>query len=162
MRPIIHSTKHYIQKSLATVVGGAVDTTTLIHAVSVASKDIATEVEEGATVKAIYLEMWARSGEAAVASSGQFIVYKSSGDMSGASAADMAALNGWDNKKNILYTTMGLINDNASIASPLFKGWIKIPRGKQRFGLNDKLFITFFPATIDWHVCGFATYKEYT
>ncbi len=162
MRPVIHSQKHYIQKSITTVTGGTVNVTPMSVAVTVDLKNSASEVEEGAIVKAIYLEIWARSSEAATASSGQMIVYKTQGDSSDPSAADMADLDSWDNKKNILYTTMGLINDNASIATPLFKGWIKIPKSKQRQGLADKLKFAMFPAAVDWHVCGFATYKEYT
>ncbi len=74
----------------------------------------------------------------------------------------MAALGDWSNKKNIFYTTMGLFNDQDADAIALFKGWIKIPKGKQRQGLEDSLKIAIFTPTIDLHICGFCLYKEYT
>ncbi len=80
------------------------------------------------------------------------------------SNADITNLFGYDNKKNIFYTTQGLAS-NDGIAGPhlLYKGWIKIPRSKQRFGLGDKLQFALASrgsGTITW--CGLALYKEYT
>ncbi len=160
MRPIIQSKKHYVQTSLATVTAGTPTNIVLVKTVA-DTPDTVEEVHEGAIVKAIYIELWLRSGSA-TNSSGQTIFYKKSSDTTNPSATDMAALGDWDNKKNIFYTTMGLINDVDSLALPIFKGWIKIPKGKQRFGLADKFQITIFSPTVDQHVCGFATYKEYT
>ncbi len=162
MRPIIHSNKHTIQRSIETVTAGTVKDFDIIHAVHVVNKNLAIEVEEGATVKAVYIEMWVRSGEI-TAGSGQAILYKSSGETGTPSLAEMADLNSWPNKKNILYTTQGLFNDQDTVAIPILKGWIKIPRGKQRFGLGDKLRLSISAAgAIDLHWCGFALYKEYT
>ncbi len=104
--------------------------------------------------------MWARA-PATVATSGQMIVWKKTGDSSDPSTTDMAALGDWDNKKNILHTFMGLLNDDGSVATPIFKGWIKIPKGKQRQGLGDALKMSIFAPTTDWTICGFFTYKEY-
>ncbi len=160
VRAMVHSTKHYVQFSIFTIVGGAVATKILSVAVSVGNKNTVDEVEEGSSVKAVYLELWARAGET-TAGSGQAIVYKKEGDMSAPSATDMAALGLWDNKKNILYTTMGLYNDQDADAIAIYKGWIKIPKGKQRMGLKDALQVSIFAPTIDLHICGFATYKEY-
>ncbi len=161
VRPMVHSKKHYVQKSIATVTGGVVDSTNIIVAVEGQSIGAVHEVTEGSTVKACYVEMWARSGSATPAS-GQMIIYKRGSDSSGPSATDMAALGDWDNKKNILYTTMGLINDNDADAIALFKGWVKIPKSKQRFGLGDRLAMAVFTPTVDFQVCGMFIYKEYT
>ncbi len=158
VRPIVHSIKHYVQFSLSTVVGGT--PTTKGIATGVESPSIVSHVMEGSVVKAVYLEVWLRAGST-TPSSGQMIVYKKQSDSSNPTATDMAALGDWDNKKNILYTTMGLFNDQDADAIPAFKGWIKIPRGKQRFGLGDTLNFTVFTPTIDLHLCGFSTYKEY-
>ncbi len=146
MRPVLHSIKHYVQFSIATVTGGAVVTNGM--ATGVETPSIVSHVKEGSVVKAIYFELWVRAGST-TGSSGQLIVYKKIGDSSNPSAGDMAALGDWDNKKNILYTTMGLYNDQDADAIPAFKGWIKIPRGKQRFGLGDSLNFSIFAATID-------------
>ncbi len=161
VRPVIKSTKHYVQKSLATLTGGAVDATTLAVAVNVVDKNLVTEVEEGSIIKAIYMEFWVRSASL-TATSGQWILYKKSSDATFASGADMAALGDWDNKKNILATGMGLFNDVDADATAIMRGWYKIPKSKQRFGLGDVLALSVFTPTVDGHICGFATYKEYT
>ncbi len=160
VRPVVHSKKHYVQTSLETVTGGSVTNIAFVVAVSDLPNTVA-EVVEGAIIKAVYVEFWARSSST-TPSSGQCIIYKRTGDQSNPTATDMAALGNWDNKKNIFFTQMGLQNDQDTVALPLYKGWIKIPKSKQRFGLGDRIQISIFAATIDWVICGFATYKEYT
>ncbi len=162
VRPMVHSQKHYVQNSIETVTASTVTSITYIQAQPVGSINQTFEIIEGATVKAVFVELWVRAGDTA-AGSGQLIVYKTSGDQGAPTAADMAALGDWDNKKNILYTTQGLYNDQDSNAIAAIRQWIKIPKSKQRFGLNDKLRMTISAAgAIDLHICGFALYKEYT
>ncbi len=161
VRPSIHSTKHYVQQSIGTRDTTAVESTVTAQGVAVAQKDTVSEVEEGSSIKAIYLEMWIRSA-ATAASSFTFIFCKRPVGTNVPNQTEMAALGDWNNKKNILYTTQGLTNDVDSTALNLYKGWIKIPKGKQRMGLGD---------VFSWHLnaigqsinfCGFQTYKEYT
>jgi len=158
---MVHSIKHYVQHSIATVTGGGVTALSISHAVAPDAVDLVNEVIEGCSIKAVYVELWIRSAST-TGSSGQMIIFKKGSDATNPSATEMAALGDWDNKKNILYTTMGLFNDVDADAIALFKGWIKIPKGKQRQGLNDQLVISIFSPTVDAHVCGFVTYKEYT
>jgi len=160
VRPQVHSEKHYVQTSLQSITGGAALTIVVANAVESQLKGDVDEVREGSLIKAVYCELWARAGET-TAGSGQMIFYKKQSDASNPTTTDMAALGDWDNKRNILYTTMGLFNDQDADAIALFKGWIKIPKGKQRMGLGDRFHITIFSPTIDLHVCGFYTYKEY-
>ncbi len=161
VRPVIHSVKHYVQTSIATVTGGAVLNTILVTAVAVQDVNAVNEVQEGSVIKAIYLEYWLRAGST-TPSSGQAIIFKEGSDTTPPTATEMAALGSWDNKKNIFYTTMGLFNDQDADAINIYKGWLKIPKGKQRFGLGDSLRLSIFTPTIDLQVCGFCTYKEYT
>ncbi len=161
VRPMVHSTKHYVQSSLSTVVGGAVLNIVFATAVPVADKNLVSEIEEGNSIKAIYIEEWIRAGET-TAGSGQLIVYKLQAGGAFPTATNMAALNDWANKKNIFYTTMGLYNDQDADAIAGLRQWLKVPKSKQRFGLGDILAMTIFTPTIDLHVCGFATYKEYS
>ncbi len=161
VRPMVHSVKHYVQYSIATVSGGTPLNKVIATAVAPDAAMGVDDVREGATIKAVYLEIWGRSS-GATPSSGQMIIWKAPGGTNNPDATEMAALGDWDNKKNILYTTMGLFNDNDADAIALFKGWIKIPKGKQRMGLGDDLIYSIFCPTVDINVCGFATYKEYT
>ncbi len=162
VKPVIHSTKHYVQWSIFTVLAGALQAQSIVDAVAALAVNDPDEVAEGEIVKAVYLELWVRSSEVSPGS-GQMIVYKIEADSSNPTIAQMAALHTWDNKKNILYTTQGLINDADADAIALYKGWIKIPKGKQRFGLGDRLQFTWSSAgAIDAVLCGFATYKSYS
>ncbi len=160
VKPMVHSTKHYVQQSIGTVVVGTNENETFAIGVSVANKDQVFEVEEGSTVKAVYVELWIRSAATAAASF-TFCICKRPSGFAAPTDAQMAALGTWGNKKNVLFTAQGLVNDVDSSALNLYRGWIKIPKGKQRMGLDDIL---------SWHLrtvgqsinfCGFVTYKEY-
>ncbi len=161
VRPMVHSTKHYVQQSIGTSVVGTNTDTIVVSATDVAQKDLVNEVEEGNSVKAIYFEMWLRSA-ATSASSFTFIIEKRIAGLAAPSAGEMAALGDYNNKKNIFYTSQGLVNDVDSTALSVIRGWVKIPKSKQRMGLGD---------TINWNLnaigqsinfCGFQIYKEYS
>ncbi len=162
MRPMIHSTKHYHQMTLTTVTTGAEVDSIIAEAVQVVDKNALNEVEEGASVKAVYVELWVIGSV-----SNQFftiILHKIPGGGGLATIADMAALGGFDNKKNIFYTTQGLAsNDGIAAPMPVIRQWFKIPRGKQRMGLGDRIALQVASRGSDNIIfCGFATYKEYT
>ncbi len=162
VRPMVHSVKHYVQNSLATVVAGAKDDTIVIETVNVTAANAAHEVAEGSTIKAVYVEDWLRSPEV---SPGSVIacLYKNPGGNTVFSTTELAAMGSAENKKNVLYFTQGLTNDTDSVAIPFYRGWIKIPKSKQRFGLGDRLIWTIFSqGAIDTVRCGFFTYKAYT
>ncbi len=161
VRPSIHSTKHYVQQSIGTRDTTAVETVIIAQSVTVGNKNAVNEVEEGSDIKAIYLEMWLRSA-ATAASSFTFIVNKGSTTIAAITQAEMAALGTWDNKKNILYATQGLTNDVDSTALNVYKGWIKIPKGKQRMGFGDSWQWNLNAIGQSINFCGFQTYKEYT
>ncbi len=160
VRPMVHSTKHYVQQSIGTSVPGTLTNTNIVSAVDVAAKDLVSEVEEGSSVKAVYIEMWLRSA-ATSAASFTFIVYKRIQNGAFADATEMAALGDYDNKKNVLFTSQGLLNDVDSTAMSVIRGWIKIPKGKQRMGLGDNITWTLSAIGQSINFCGFQIYKEY-
>ncbi len=161
VRPMVHSTKHYVQTSLTTVTGGTVLNVIIADAVAVKDKDNVFEVEEGSTIKAIFAEMWIQ-GSSTVVTSGQVIVSKQISDSSNPTTVEMAALGDWDNKKNIFFTTQGLFPENGTFPFQIIRGWIKIPKGKQRMGLSDRFTMSIFVPVTTAQVCGFFTYKEYS
>ncbi len=162
MRPVVQSVKHYFQTTLSTVANGAIALINPVVSVNVTLANASNEVAEGSIVKAVYVEYWLTQASNSV---GSFTagLYKNPGGQNAMTTADAASLSAWDNKKNILYTTQGLSPANSVALMPLIKGWVKIPKGKQRFGLGDVL--TFFirnnNGVDDINFCGFATYKEY-
>ncbi len=163
MKAPIHSRKHYTQWSRSSVAVTAIGVETIAHGVAVANKNAPSEVEEGALVKAVFLELWVLStgNDAAEV----VTISKTNEDLSAMTYAESIALDTFNNKKNVLFVHQGL-SANDGIGNPIvaFRGWVKIPRGKQRFGLGDKLSVTVsnLSPTNTMDYCGFATYKEYT
>ncbi len=162
VKPMVHSTKHYVQTSISPILAGAKLDIILVSSVAVVNKNGLNETEEGNSVKACYNEYWLRSSEA---SPGSFIavLYKNPGGGTKFSTGQLAALGSADNKKNILWTSQGLVNDNNADALGMMRTWYKIPKSKQRFGLGDELVLSIFAqGAIDLVICGFSTYKEYS
>ncbi len=162
VRPMVHSTKHYVQISISSVATVAKVTEELVNAVAVNQVTDSDEVAEGSTVKAIYVEL-SVLGQTATQN---FImcICKVPGSGAGPTFANMVALFDYPNKKNIFYTTQGLApNDGVGQPVTIVRGWIKVPKSKQRFGLGDRILLVLAnqgDGSVDY--CGFATYKEYT
>ncbi len=162
MRPIIHSVKHYVQMTLTTVATGAIVNTILLQSVESTAANLASEVEEGASVKAIYVELWVEG--AVIDQFFTITLVKQPAGAGNMTNAQSAALFTYANKKNILYTTQGLAsNDGVSGPVPVMRQWFKIPKGKQRMGLTDKIMLNVASrGSDDIKFCGFALYKEYS
>ncbi len=162
MRAPIHSRKHIRQISLSTALTGTRNSEILISAVAVTAKNTPTEVEEGAIVKAVYIELWTIGS-----SSNTFEIVclcKRNNNLGAPTFTEMSALDTFAEKKNVLFTHQGL-SSNDGITGPVrvLGGWIKIPKSKQRFGLGDLLSLGISsPSANDVIYCGLAIYKEYT
>ncbi len=160
MRPRVVTRKHYVQASLFAVAAGAKATVSLIDAVAVLDKNDPDEITEGSIISAVYLEYWLTTQDSSAGTSIVILEKVQSGSGS-ASATNMASLDTYDNKKNVLHVFMGLTNPvTGAGAMPAVRGWFKIPKSKQRFGLGDQLILSFFSQTGTLHGCGFSTYKE--
>ncbi len=163
MRPIINTRKHINQLSQGTVAQSAAVTFIIASAIE-GSGTTPSHVNEGAVVKACYVEYWVSQDSASVVGSYTVILEKVPGAGTQVTAAEMAALHDYDNKKNIFFTAQGLLTPNDGGQVPVLRGWYKIPKGKQRFGLGDILSVTIRnnnATAIDINFCGVAIYKEY-
>ncbi len=161
VRPMVHSVKHYVQYPIDQIATGVLGRIPIVNAVAVQDKNVAIEVEEGSSVKAIYFELWLQNE----GNLGEFImtISKEQENLAGPTFAEHAALFSYPNKKNILYTTQGLTsNDGVSGPVNVIRGWIKIPKSKQRFGLGDTINLCISNVSANDLVrCGFSTFKEY-
>ncbi len=122
------------------------------------------EVNEGAIISAVYVELWVTSDDAALGTT-IWTLEKVPGLGAGPvmAAGDAAALQSYDNKKNIFHTQMGLVGGNVGTTpTNIVKGWFKIPKSKQRFGLEDRLISNLFAQGNGLQGCGIAIYKEQT
>ncbi len=163
MRAVIHSKKHIQQISQATVAQAVVGHVTIATAIE-GSSTTPDQIVEGASLKACYVEFWVSADSATIVGSYTVILYKDPGGLHAATTSQMAALHDYPNKKNIMFTAQGLLTPNDGGQVPVLRGWYKIPRGKQRFGLGDRLLLTIRnnnATAIDINFCGVAIYKEY-
>ncbi len=157
MRPRVNTQKHIIQNSLFAVASGAI--TNLVLANAVVAPTTAGQVREGAIISAIYVEMWLTSDDTAA---GTVVVTleKLPGNSPTMTTANAGALHDYNNKKNIFFTQMGLLPSNVDYPMASIKGWIKIPKGKQRFTTNDALILNIFGQSNGVAGCGFSIFKE--
>ncbi len=160
VRPVIVSIKHMVQAQIASVTQGALANVALVNAVDTADSSIPTQITQGSIVKAIYIELWIIGAQG---TEGSFTITV---DKISSGAPDMSAANGFDlhnypNKKNILYTTQGVLGDQNTNPVPILRQWIAIPKGKQRFGLSDKLNLNILSNLGTVEFCGQFVYKEY-
>ncbi len=158
----ITSIKHYTYRTNLAVASAASINQTVVQAVVAPAQSADSAVVEGAIIKAVFIEVWLKSNASAGTDTQfDFYIYKNPGGKNDMIIADALNAGAWDNKKNILFSSQGVLGDLTTQAIPVHRGWIKIPKGKQRFGLADKLnwFLTFTGDA--GQVCGLATYKEY-
>ncbi len=164
MRPILTSKKHYVQLSRSTAAANGIVVMDIIDATTVADVNQVFEVVEGSVVKAVYIELWALGD--GNAGSSIVCLAKQPVNTANFTFAALAAIGSSGNKKNVLFFHQGLAqNDGVGGPTVIMRGWYKIPKSKQRFGLSDRLVLTMASQTagtdtIDY--CGFAIYKEYS
>ncbi len=164
MKPVIKSKKHINQISQATVAQAAVVHSILVTSIE-GTSTTPDQVEEGALVKSCYVEFWVSQDSASVVGSYTVILYKDPNGTNAATTGQVAALHDYPNKKNILFTAQGLLTPNDGGQVPVLRQWYKIPKGKQRFGLSDRLIVTIRnnnATAVDINFCGLAVFKEYT
>lgn len=157
MRPRVNTEKHILQFSPTTVGLGAISNVLAVHAV--AAPALSRDVREGAIVSAIYVEFWIHSDDAAAGST-VVTLEKVPALATPMTYAQSIVLNDYSNKKNILYTSQGLVPPNVQSGLPLIRGWFKIPKGKQRFGLGDKIIINISGISNGVVYCGHLQFKE--
>jgi len=158
MRPPINSEKHIVQVPIFTVTETNIANTVLVNAE--ASPSASSDVRVGAVVKAVFVEIWIVASAMTIGSF-TLSIEKLVGGKSPLNAGQSAALHSYANKKNIFYTTQGLIGDQNTNPVPLLRQWIKIPKGKQRFGLGDSLQMNLLANVENIDACGISIFKEY-
>ncbi len=164
MKAPIHSVKHFVPTAITNVTSGAIVNLLVVDAVVASAVNLATEVNEGSVIKAVWLELWG-FGVGASNTGQTFIVTveKTVAGQTSMTHAQALALMTYPNKKNVLYTTQGVtgarIDGNNSI--PVLRQWIAIPKGKQRFGLGDQFVVNVASVVETFQICGMFIYKEY-
>ena len=158
MRPRVNVQKHFVQQGIDEVLAGTIRNLTLVRSVSGVPAG-SSQVKEGAIISAIFIEMWFQAGSQQIGSV-TATLEKRIGSMAAMTFLDSATLDDYTNKKNIFYTTQGLTPDANGNPLPLLRQWFKIPKGKQRFGLEDSLILNMSANVENLSICGVAIFKE--
>ncbi len=164
MQPVIMTVKHLVHQSLATIASGAISNIDVVNVVVAPAAANSNEVQEGSILKAVYIEMWVTStGTTGQTCSFNMTVEKVPSDATDMTFTQSANLGAYPNKKNIFYTTQGVVGASVdgSNSIPLYRQWIKIPKGKQRMGLGDKILLNINAIGTTLAICGIFIYKEY-
>ncbi len=159
----INSIKHFVPQTDFAVATGTANNLTVVDAVVAPATGATYEVQEGAVVKAVWIELWLiTDGSAGTHGTFTVTVEKAPGNLQ-PTFTNMLNLMSYLNKKNILYTTQGILSsDNVAQAVPILRQWIKIPKGKQRFGFQDRLLVNVANSGgTGMAICGMFIYKEY-
>jgi len=160
VRAIINSRKHYRQVTLASVLSGANTQESIVIVSQTADESLAQQVGAGTVIKAVFVELWMLATSQQPSTFNVTLEKISSGGPS-MSFANSVNLHQYNNKKNVLYTTQGLIGDANSNPTPVMRQWYAIPKGKQRFGLGDSLVLNISSITEDTQYCGLFIFKSY-
>ncbi len=163
MQAPINTVKHYVGQPKFDIAVGTSTTLEIADVVAAPVNTTREKVSEGSLIKAIHFEYWLIANTSA-GSNTQFVmtIEKAPSGVSDPTFADMLNLGGYKNKKNILYTTQGVtVSDISAQAIPVIRDWLKIPKGKQRFGQGDRMLVTFATVEQILTVCGISTFKEY-
>ncbi len=160
----INTVKHYIANTSGNTATGGVRAMKIAEAVVAPATSAVTDVKEGSIIKAVYIELWISSNEA----SGSESFFNITIEKKRSTETDMTStqsqnLQAYPNKKNILYTTQGIVNSNTVSGSvPIIRQWFAIPKGKQRFGLGDQIMVNISAIAGALQNCGIGIFKEYT
>jgi len=160
----IHSIKHFVARTATVTLAGVADNLTVAEAVVAPASALTLEVLEGSTLRAVRIELWFSISPSQLQNTSQstFIVEKVPAGQSPATLTQLLNLQAYPNKKNVLYTFQGLSpNQRNANPMPFLREWVLIPKGKQRFGLGDKLVLSFVSVSQDLTTCGMFIYKEY-
>ncbi len=161
LAPIV-SIKHILNIENASIASAAKRSVQLIQGVAQTAVTAEGDVVEGSIVKAVYIELWFKSNSVAgTENKFQLVIEKVTGDQVPITFAQMNTLMGYPNKKNVLHCAQGVTGDLSTNSIPIFRGWLKIPKGKQRFGLDDELFANISATGAAADTCGLCIFKEY-
>ncbi len=151
-----------VNSESATLASGAAINIEVAQGVAQTAVTNTGDVVEGSLIKQVHIEMWIKSR--AVAGSHfkfQLALEKVMGAQAAITFAQMNNLMAYPNKKNIFHTAQGIGGDLTTQSIPIMNDWFAIPKGKQRFGLDDQLVLTISATTSDLQRCGLFIFKEW-
>ena len=161
VRPTINSEKHILQITLTNIAEFGTEHIDIVNVVQDKGTGLnPVDVVPGTIVKAVYVEMWLLA-DSQQPSTATAILTKIPAGQANPTNAELGLLHTYPNKKNVLISQQGLIGDANSNPTPFYRQWIAIPKGKQRFGLGDRLVMSIRSITDSTNICGMFIFKSY-
>ncbi len=153
------SIKHFVAKTNSGTASGTVLVHQIVNAIAQgATFNTTDDIEEGSIVQAVHLEYWLNN-RGTDTTQFTLIVAKLPSNSANPTVTNMLNLQSYLNKKNILYTTQGNLGEVVNQSIPIIRDWVLIPKGKQRFGLGDRLIMAMLPTGSEIDLCGMAIFK---
>ncbi len=142
------------------LVAAAVTGVTLADAVDAPTLASTAEVETACTIHSIYLDIQvAATGSGALANVYMYLV-KNPGNNITLPVPNVVGAS--DVKRFVLHQEMLMVQRSTlGIPRTLFKGVIKIPRSKSRFGIDDLMSVQLFSPGVNMDFCVQCIYKEF-
>ncbi len=137
-KQVIDSNKNMI--SLATALPSGVKTALLIaESQDSATLAVPADVERGCVIKAIWIEIWVTATEeiaTGITNLVEFYLFKNPGSNL---TSPIPGTEGSSNEKSFIFKKWKGIIGSRTVGFPAYawKGWCKIPKGKQRMAAND-------------------------
>ncbi len=143
--------------------GSALGVTTLQQLVFTVDAPVATspnQVQTGATVNSIFLNVEVNATSSAALANVYLAVFKNPG--SNLSLPSPNVVGSSNNKKYAIHQEMVMMQQQTnSNPRTLFKGVIRIPRGYRRCGPNDEITLSILAPGVNVNVCVQCIYKEF-
>jgi len=161
----INSTKHFIPKTDGNTSTGVIANLVIANAVAAGAVTNVEDVVEGSVIRAVHVELWMINvGSPNTTTQVVMILEKIPAGQTSPLVTNILNLQSYQNKKNILFTFQGNLANIEAGSNPIspLRDWVLIPKGKQRFGLGDRLVLSFLPVSQGLATCGMFIYKEYS
>ncbi len=159
LRPI-NRIKHVVDIQGGLVIGTQTSTDKIINTKDAPVLANVSEVQTGATINGIFLNVQVAATSTAALSNVYMIVYKNPGNNIVAPTAN--AVGADDNKRFVIHQEM-IMNERNSTGIPrtLFKGVIVIPKGMRRCAPNDTWYVSLLAPGTTQDYCIECIYKEF-
>ncbi len=147
---------------LTGITAGTTGTVDIVDTQDSATLAVVDDVQRGCIIKAVWVELYARaSADIDVAVTTAFEAYIIKNPGANLTVPTPGTQGSSNEKKFIIKTWKGLIEAQAGgLHMPyIWKGWVRIPKGYQRFGANDKLSFVSLPTGTNIVQCTLFIYK---
>ncbi len=162
LRPV-HSIKHIVDAQGGTILNTK-QSITLITGLDAPVLANTAEVETGARVNGLYLNVQVVATTEAALPNIYFFIWKNPAGAFSAGAVPNGNVTGSDDiKRQIFHTEMRMMANSANTQVPItvFSGVIAIPKHMRNMRINDRIDIQLFAPGVNFNWCVQAIYKEY-